>query len=363
MMKRSEELQYISDTLFIESLALDHFNKQASIMDSLGLDSVASSIGDFVKENLSMEGGIGKGVGNILLTGAIFRVHPLLGVINSLASAAGFGITDVISYIYNAISGKIESGQPISQSEISQLGKEATKSIAGPLEAEAGNDFFYGFKKQAYGSGYGFFDKIKVLPGGSGSLLTKLLGGTWWKKSYLGKRKIHWLLGGLATWIVTTVLMGAGLVAASGAVTGLLGIKKEPAAGTKKEEVIVQETKPADVVPEVRPESRPESKKVTIHDTGFGTKNFPNDMSNVWIVPIDGSVSNTLLDWTFRMYPDLEILEDEIKILPSFNKTLYELEVNHKSSRPDQLVMPQKYHSLREVVDKFSPDAISLLES
>jgi hypothetical protein len=86
-------------------------------------------------------------------------------------------------------------------------------------------------------------------------------------------------------------------------------------------------------------------------------------MSNVWIVPIEGSVSNTLLDWTFRMYPDLEILEDEIKILPSFNKTLYELEVNYKSARPDQLVMPQKYHSLREVVNKFSPDVISLLES
>lgn len=358
------DLQYVADTVFIESMAKDlcnklELNKQASVLDSIGLSSVAGTISEFVKENLNIDGGIGKGIGEILLTGAIFRVHPLLGIINAVASAVGFGLTDVISYIYKAIKSTLDAGGKVSADQIQRLAREATTAEVGPLEAEANNDPFY-FIKTAYG--YSLWDNVKVMPGGKESFWTKLLGGTWYKD--IGRKKVSWFLGGIAAWLVTTVLFGAGLMAGSSALTGALGIGKNKKQETKSDSTTVSPNSS-----DTKPTKSPVKKEVGrdtgisntgIRDTGFGKKKFPNDISNMWVVPIYMGLKNQLLDWTFAAYPDLEKIENEISSLPSFNKTLYELERNYKPSDPKRLIMPQRYHSLREVIDTFSADAFKI---
>ena len=95
----SGALRYVADTIAIEALASDlPIHKEAGLFDSLGFSGVASSIIGKVKsllvEDDSPKGWI-KAITNLLISGALFKVHPLLGIVYVATKALGVDVIGI----------------------------------------------------------------------------------------------------------------------------------------------------------------------------------------------------------------------------------------------------------------------------
>ena len=82
----------------------------------------------------------------------------------------------------------------------------------------------------------------------------------------------------------------------------------------------------------------------------------------MWIVPlVNGNVEDTVLAWAVDVYPQLQGKESKLESMPGFDYTVNILAQHFDSNNPKYLVIPEGYHSRKEIVDLFSKDAEQLV--
>lgn len=328
------------NTKILKYSSLD-FIKEASLFEDLGFSGIASTIKDTVKNQLVDEdspSGYLNALGNIILTGALFRVHPVLAFTYGIAEGLGVDVKGILSSIWNMVKAAVSSGAAISENVFDNIAKsacrkEALTKIAKVKIAQSPN--------------------IPLIPDRNKSLIQRLFGNL-----LIGGRRnrASWLAKGIIIWALKNALLGAGILTATGLATGL--VKKV----TDSDE---PETKSIDkeLNKEVQTEDPsgsayvPQGRQSRLRPSGAGTKVFKNDMNNMWIIPlINGNVSDTLLAWTEEIYPQLSGYDDIIERSPSFQRILSLLNSNKSSADPNSLLVPPGFTSRKQVVDLFAHD-------
>lgn len=343
-----DELQYLSDTAVIELLASDlPMTKQAGLFDQLGFNSVASSIKQFVAENIreDVPGRYAGSVINLLTPGIMWKIHPILGAAAAVAHSLGFNLTTIFSRIKSSLQGPLSEQGGISLGELDSLVKDAVGLSATSASLEPARELVSTaqWRRRPYYGGHKPqipFGHQKGAP-----LLMRVFGN-------LGKMRGRVLVAGIIVWFLKTLLLSSGLVLGAGALTSLF-------TGKDKE-------RPTEVTQESAPGAGYQQKPTTqyqvqptssLEASGRGEKYFPNDKANLWIVPlINKSINNTLLTWAIDVYPQLAKHEEELLNSSKFNQTVQTLKRNYNRKRPDSLIMPQEFHSRKQVVDTFAED-------
>jgi len=340
-------LQYVADTIAIESLASDlPIQKQAGLFDELGFSGVASSIVSKVKsllvEDDSPTGWI-KAIGNLLVSGALFKLHPLLGVVYVTANALGVDIIGIGKKVLGGVYDAVKQGANVVMSDVERYGKVAVSMYNRGLLKEA--QLFSRRKRKEI--------DIPFLPRKGSSKIERVFGNLW----KVGKKgKLKTLLVAIIIWTLKTALLGAGIVGAAGLVTSF--VKGKPQA---EEPAAVVEEKP-----EVKPEKVPKAEPVIspglfdeqpgLIPSGRGTDTFENDQNNfVWVVPVVGDIEDTLASWAKDVYEEFEGYDDIIYNSPAFKNTVNRFKRNYDSGASSVLV-PRGFTSRKQVVDTFAGD-------
>ncbi len=391
MKKKSDELQYLADSLIIENLLAKEFKtannkltiiKQAGVFDILG--GVASSIKDQVKSQINPDepGGIIGGVFNLLAPSALFRLNPVIGILYLIGTSFGINITTIFTKIMNILKPKLEKGISLTIDEVNSIGKNVVSSEVGSIEAKSSyysSDMLIHLRELESGQIKTSQDissmfssltglqtankqtlpnKIPWLSGSAGaSPIQKIFGDLFASRS-TGKAK--WLLGGFVIWIIKTVLVSAGLLTITGIISKSLTHKNndsKPLDNDSKENATnsILENK-------YTPIANSSNKNLIInhnslHASGRGEQIFPNDDKHLWIVPlVNGDIAETLIAWTIDIYPELNGNENKIVNIPSFRKTVQLLQNNHHSSAPNSLAVPKPFNNRKQVVDLFIND-------
>ena len=354
----NEKLQYLYETNLIENLAAREFGlvKRGGLFEELNLGGVADGIKGFVKEHVSADapGGYVGSVLSLMAPTILFRANPFVGIIYLVASQFGFDIAGIISKITNAIKPKLESGQPVSASEISEIGKSAIAQESGVEVTAAPKDMFEPIKKYAQRySGYrGFRSGRSSLPetpnlfGGSGGLIQKIFGQLFSLPGGRGKSKALWLIGGFVIWIVKTVLLGAGLLAGAEAISKHLGHKPETIVHEQTQEKQTEQLTP--VVSEEKNEA--------VHELNLQ----PRGSGDMWVLPVvNGNIEDTIIAWCKEFSPDKFVsnsdIMDKIKNSPNYIK-IKSILSNPKNFSSKYLVMPEQFTSRKQVSDLIMKD-------
>lgn len=353
---RNDLLRYTAETIAIENLGSDLvFKKEAGLFQDLGFSGVASSIASHVK-NLLVEddspSGWLKAITNLLVSGALFKFHPLLGLTYGVAQALGL---DLISIGKSALSGLVGAAKgvgPISLSNVEYCGKVAI--------AKYNSDFV----KTAQMFGRRNTQKIDIpfLPSKGNSKIENVFGNLF----RIGKRgKLKTLLVAILIWTLKTALLGAGIIGGAGLVSNLIKGKSSdkdkaaPEEAGKSEETEKEPLKENGNVekPLLNPVEKP-----LLTPSGSGSSEFRNDSQFVWIVPIIDDIANTLALWAEDIYPELSGYKSIMYETPSFNSVVSELEQRYEPAIKGSLVMPRKYTSRKQVVDQFVDDVSQKLK-
>jgi hypothetical protein len=356
---RRHELQYISDTILIESLASDPaLLKEAGLFDDLGFSSIASSIQNFLKKHINADapGGHVGGVLNILTPGILYRIHPVLGIAAGVSTALGFNIGSIFGKVKDAVKA---AGGRLSLDEADAIAKDAVglKSTASiPLE-----ELIVEGRKRRW-SVPGRKPDIPFGRGAKGaSMLTKIFGN-------LGKLRGKMLLAGILIWFIKTFLLAAGLIAGASLVAGLVTKDKDVPEPASEKKVETPAPAPAPATPGATYKQQPVQKKTPTYSlapqeaapfepSGRGQKFFANNAGNLWIVPlINRSIDDTLVQWTIDVYPETELWSGLIESAKGFKQAVRRLKRNYTRQSPNSLIMPQEFHTRRQVVDLFSKD-------
>lgn len=342
----NEKLQYLYETQLIEQLAKQEFSlvKTAGLFEDLNLSGVADSIKSFVKEHVSENapGGYVGSVLSLMTPSILFRANPFIGIIYLVAGQFGFDIVGIISKIINAIKPKLESGQQVSASEITEIGKSVIGNVSGMDAIAAPKDLFEPLKKigQKYGNS---LPETPNLFGGEGGLIQKIFGQLF--STPKGKGKAVWLLGGFVIWIIKTVLIGAGLLAGAEAISKHFGHKSttiEPMQEKESESLVK-------IVPKL------EEKKEVIQQ-------LKPEISNrdLWVLPvINSNIDDTLIAWCKEFYPDKFVSNSDIilEIKKSINyQKLKTILSNKKNFSSKYLIMPEQFQNRKQVVDLIMKD-------
>lgn len=349
-MIRKNSFQKISDDIIIQKISSDFdMVKEAGLFDDLGLDTAAAKIKSLVRGHLgkadSMEDVFGI-VGDLLITGTLFKVHPVLGFGYAMAEALGVDIKGMVKDAIDAIRGK---GEPLSESEFSSIAKNAMESPLLIKEAQwrtSPTIPFFGGRASKWGRKPGIIVRI------FGDLFRK------------GKRfKAKWLAKGLVIWTLKTALLGAGLLVGAGALTdvgkGLFGEDEEKETEQPNE---IKQVEEGEGTAYTTPKSKPKpgwKEKFLKTRPGFVNKRWKNDDENVWVVdlsPGGGTVEGTLLAWTADIYPELGKLKNILPGFPSFRRTVSMLKSNYSPRTPNALVIPTQFNSRKQIVDTFAKE-------
>lgn len=356
---RKHELKFLADIILVEGLYRDirGIEKQAGMLDELGLSSILSHVVNEIKRNIDVQNP-GMSLLKFLVPGILFRLNPVLGGLSILASQVGFDIETVFNAIKSGIQPKLESGQKISPEELNQIGIQAVRSEAGPLISEANDELFYLRKmsekeRKALISLAQARPNIPFLPSGH-STGSRLFGNLFSAMRYKGGiSKIKWLLGGLIVWTFKVALLGAGLLGIGGIASGLLGLSKDKPEDKKPTDKEISPISPTEQV-----KYSPDIEVVELDSTGRGEQYFENSENRVWMVPlINGNVVETLLAWVEDIYPQLIEYEGLIVKSPSFTAVVNLFNKNKKSY--EEIMVPSEFHSRKQVVDSFVKDVVS----
>ena len=314
------EIQYMADSLLLEKLATIEYGltKNAGIIDMFSglFTSIKDEIAAKVKER-----GVLTVLAEYLTEGAIISLLGPWGIaIEAAASYLGFDIGAFAVSVFSSVKDKIEVGESINLNEINEQGKALGKL--------AFNDMFFSLRKaEAEGT-------IVKNGGGLGSLLK-------------GKSAKS-LLVGIVTWVIKSILIGAGVN------EGAKAISKEVSKHTNNgESSNVESNSPSDLHP-VKVNLPPVIPN-TFKASNDGNQYHINDGSSVWVVPLlNKSVEKTLIWWTVTIYPELKGYENELTQLSSFNNMASILKSGIEINHPDYLTIPQGLHTRKEVVDRFA---------
>ena len=371
---RKDDLQFIADTILIEEVLRKEFGfeKQADVSGML--ESTSGAIKSFVQENVSSEkpGGIIGSLANIMAPAMLFRINPLIGILYLIGNVAfDVNVTDVFLKIYNAVRPALESGRSISPGEVNSIGKGVLSGMFGADDSDSADDMLSPLKEASlqsplikesiFGnnrSSSGTPDIPWLFPKKGGSFIQKIFGNLF----QAGKRKKgKWLIGGFVLWIFKTVLAGAGLLAVAGAGAALVGAGKDktPSHAESHEEPLKAqehlENPTAPIAAQEHLENPTESPqpKITLVPSGRGQKSFLNNNNNTWIVPlINNNVEETLIYWTYDVYPELS--GQPVENSSSFQSTLGLLKTKYTNDSPNWLAMPKQFNTRKQVVDTFA---------
>lgn len=343
-MNRLAELQFIDDTLLVESFLL---TKEAGLVsDSLG--SIANLVKTYVVDKIdtSTPEAIGRSILKLMAPAIIFKVSPILGSALIFASQAfGFSLDTIWDGIKSMIAPKIERGEPVSAGEINQaanqyLSQEATADLFHDLRILQKN----GLEKIAQVGG------PWLLPKKHDSVLHRIFG-------FLGPGRGRNLAVGFIAWFIKSILAGAGLLVAAGGITEALGLKYKQEPGQdpsiKQDHTEVFKTPPAQVVPAMY---LPPSRSHSLKDSGRGSVYHKNDAQSVWMVPLYGGIKNTLVLWARDVYPELNGKENLIANNSAFIKIVNMLSQYVNSRHPNYLIVPPGLNTRKQIVDLFAGD-------
>jgi hypothetical protein len=98
------------------------------------------------------------------------------------------------------------------------------------------------------------------------------------------------------------------------------------------------------------------AKHIPFQPSGKGEQFHANDANTAWLVPLNGDVRNTLLDWATTVYPELQGQENNIVNTPSFNRMANILEDNINEKSPNYLMVPAGYNKIIDIVNSFAGD-------
>ena len=335
-------LQYVFDTIVIESLASDlPIQKQAGLFEDLGFSDVASSITSgvkklFVKDD-SPSGWIGA-IGNILTTGALFKLHPLLGIVYAVAKELGVDIIGIGKKMLSGIAGLFKGSANVTMSDIDRQGKIAIAIYNKSLLKEA----------QLFGK-----KRPKRFRPTGGSKIERLFGSL----SSSGKTGLlRRLLGAIVVWTFKTALFGAGVV-------GVVGLAANFIRGKDKKETPEAETAETTTTND---ESQREEAST---NTSPVPKAVEAPTNGRWMPRIIRNVETTLLLWTKSLYDTLggkkisntAEYDDIIYNTPAFMRMVEMFERNYVPG--DDLAMaPSNFQSRKQVVDTFVDDVFRRLK-
>lgn len=351
-MKFNAELQYIEDTQLVEKLAvIDLFlTKEANFLGS-ALGTVAGGIKSFVEEHVdsSSPASLIKSVLKLLEPGYFFKIHPLLGILSTIGQMFGFSVVDILSSVVGSIAPKLENGMKVSAQEVNQ----AVVATVG-LDSEASYDLFYDLKKYAED---GDITKKAISPFKSGPkapLLQRVL-------PFLGPRKSRTLVGAFIGWFIKTILLSAGLLGGAELLNNMVFTPAK-----EKVKTILPTTPEGITVEQVRTKPSvalaPQAPSHNLKPSGRGEKEHQNNDQNVWVVPIYGSVQNTLAMWTQEIYPELVGKLHLVRSSASFNRVANILDSYLDAENPNYLVVPAGYTNRKEIVDMFIGETAQKLQ-
>jgi len=351
-------LRYVADTIAIESLASDFpIHKEAGLFEDLGFSGVASTITDAVKSLMpddASPGGWVKAIGDLLVSGALFKLHPLLGIVYAVARHLGVDVIGIGKKILSGVYSAVKSGAQVALSDIDYHGKIAVAMYNKSLIKEAQ---LFGKRKDI---------DIPFLPRKGGSKIERVFGNLF----RAGRRgKLKTLVVAIVIWTLKTAILGAGILGGAALVTNLIKGKSkdktEQVAQKKKEESIEEQIKHTPAQDE---EFEPDSEislrsifqktKSGPKANGRGTREFKNDQSPggfIWKVPIHDTIQNTLAAWAKDIYKDLIGHDDAIYKTPSFMSMVKRFQNNYISGESSVMV-PAGFKTRKSVVDTFAKD-------
>lgn len=356
------DLQYVSDTLLIERIALidEVIYKEAGILSDI-FTGVVAQVRQFVAENIdkSSTGSIIRSVLKILEPAVLFKAHWMLGVLSMVGMAFGFSVTDMVWKIVQQIKPDILSGQGVSPSKVNQA--------AQSLVAGASEDLFEDLRKYA-----------------DNGELTKL--AQWGRRVPLGgsiiptrrneRRALYRMFGflhpfqrrrlaaAIVAWFIKTILLGAGLLTVGGSAAKMLGPEtsqvSQPAQPAQPAPMPgTAPTAPKTPMPSLRPNIIQGPTPIrTIPGLGqprSGLRYRPNDARNVWYEPLKGTPQQTLLYWTKRTYPQLAGYDHIIRSDPNFQRMVGLLRDGYDPRKPF-MAMPMGFTRWVDVVNQFAGD-------
>ena len=346
-MNRYGKLQEIYDEAILVTLASsDDFEiiKEAGLWDEIGFDSIASSIKRAIQKHVVKEnsaGGYLEALGEVLLSGTLFKIHPVLGIAYAVANAMGVNVDGIISDVLSAVKSAVSGGGTLSESDFDSITKSAKFDTDLTKIAQK--------------------HRIPFIPKNESSVIARVFGNLFSRGM---KTKASWLAKGIIIWALKTALLGAGMLTATGVATDLVkklisdGGDKAPEDSTEVTPTVTQEEGAGSgyVMPKHTPNMVSGPRR--LRPSGAGERQFKNDADNMWIVPlVNQSVPDTLLAWTEEIYPQLSGYDSIISRSPAFQSTVAMLRQNKSMSNPDSLLMPPGITSRKQVVDMFAHQA------
>lgn len=359
---------YESDCQLIDKLMIIHAGlsqeeeivKQAGLADQLG--GAAQTITQAVKDRVNTYGVVPT-IATYLTIPFLSSIWRPLGILAPLAAYIfNIDISALFKSVVDSVQSIISSTGEFTQEDAARVADQSTSSIIkgaslAPLrELEKRGQLVDAIQgkliKEAQRRKPSVFSKYGILGKIFGSV-----GG--------GLRKV--LFGGFLRWAIMAFLMGIALFEGPKLFMGEKGETAQapnnpadsiglPGVPTFLTNLFVGKT-PAQ--PQAPQYNLPPVVKHNLKPTsGVGEQYHPNSDKTMWLIPLVGSVSNTLWKWAEAIYPELKGHQDLAANSASFNKLvsiIYSVNAEIMGSNPSHVQMPinSGIHSWKDVVDRF----------
>lgn len=352
------DLQYVSDTLLIERIALidEVVYKQAGVLSD-AFKGVANSVREFVAQNIdtSSTGAIIRSVLKILEPAILFKAHWMLGALDLAAQAYGISIVDMIWKMVSNLKGTILSGRGVTPAEVNR----AAQGIA----ASASEDLFEDIRKYADSGELTKMSQWGRRPPLGGPILPTRKTerrGLYRMFGFLNPFQRRRLAAAIVAWFMKTILLGAGLLIVGGSVAKMLGPGHSGATRPQPQQqapagVQVQQQRPIIQNPSVIQGPTPVAAIPGLGSPKAGLRYRANDARNVWYEPPKGTPAQTLLFWTEMIYPQLSGYEDIITRDPNFRRMVSLLREGYQPGKA-YMVMPMGFTRWVDIVNQFAGD-------
>lgn len=339
------DIGYLDDTAYLEAFVSGElYNMSGKVSKASIASSLKSSVESFVRNNLDFSSpeAVGKSVLSLLVPGMLFKAHWFFGI---LFSFFGDEISDVLSTVVRNISGKLSSGEPVSEDEINSIGSSigATRVNASvsPIIRSYSLESFAQTDSGAGGSFLGNNRGVGVLKNMMGFLQ---------RPNNSAKRR--GFIASLIIWFVKTVLLSAGLLITAGAVKNKVYNRTDNNSTDSDYSSMGNQNRSSNTL---------SSGNVETRSTGAGRETHINNSMSQWYVPvIGGSIEDMLIEWTIEIYPELSEYEDIILSSGDFRNVVSKFKQDYSYGEKSVRV-PEEFKRRVDVVNYFIKNILSRL--
>jgi len=347
----SGEVQYVADTILLEETfqVLAEFNQSGMNKYAFDLASILPSIGNEVSTLVGGNYSTPRKIVDLLVPGIFFGIHPLLGVLVTVAEHFGYDIVSVFNKIKSAILPDIEAGKPVDPAKINSVAQAAIPEVPdtppeSPEEEGQADDLLYPLRamrdkgqltKEAIGTGYIARNRAE---GGWLNPLKGLL-------NLFSARRRGNIIVGLLVWFMKTVLLSAGLLAVAGAVLPKheMGQSATTPGASASAPVQSDVNKPA--------------------PTGAGAYVYKTQPGDLWIEDLAGrQPQEMILQWAIQSYPNLSQYRSIILNTPSFWNAVRSATEKWRPGQGD-ISIPDPFKKRDDVVNLFIDDVFRAVQN